>query len=128
MKQNTMNRNNGVLEALSRNLNAVEKIHFNLMGRWPGVLGAKAYKVGDEYSFTSYDTTGATEYGAGTVEITAIGDGYVTVEVLTNEPDESFVGMNFKMKESDVKSELIPLYNMENEPAGISVKIDKIEE
>lgn len=123
-----MNRSNGILDALSRNLNAVEKIQFNMMGRWPGVLGGRAYKVGDVYAFTSYDPTGETEYGTGTVELTAVDEEWVTVEVLTNEPDASFVGQNFKIKVSDTAKHLIPLYTEQGESAGISVTINKIEE
>lgn len=123
-----MNRSNGVLDALSRNLNAVEKIHFQKMGRWAGVLGAVSYKVGDIYSFTSYDPTGTTEWGEGTCEITAISEGWVSVEILTNEPEEQYVGMTFKLKGTDYKKELIPLYTEQGEEAGISVKISKVEE
>lgn len=123
-----MNRSNGVLDALSRNLNAVEKIYFQKAGRWAGVLGATSYKVGDEYAFTSWDPTGETQWGSGTCEITEISEGWVSVEILTNEPEESYVGMTFKMKGTDSDKELIHLYTAEGEDAGISVKISKVEE
>lgn len=52
------------------------------------------------YNFTSYaDANGTTEWGSGTVQGTGITKGnYAEAEVLTNSPDESFVGQKFFIK------------------------------
>jgi len=120
-----------ILVTITKNLNAVEKIHARAAGRWPGVLGGgskkKPYAVGDEYSFTSYSAaTGGTEYGTGTVEITAIENGYVTVEILTSTPHEEFVGQNYMLKVEDINEDRIQLYNLEGEPVDLWVSVEKI--
>ena len=53
--------------------------------------------IPETYGFISYaDAQGSTEWGSGTVQTTGVeSDGYSQVEVLTNEPDESFVGQKF---------------------------------
>ena len=50
-----------------------------------------------KYSFISYaDAQGEEEWGSGTVKTTGVtNNGYSQVVVLTNEPDESFIGQKF---------------------------------
>lgn len=54
------------------------------------------------YSFKSYaDAEGATEWGEGTVKSTGVVKGnYAEAVVLTNSPDESYVGQKFFIRNS----------------------------
>ena len=65
------------------------------------------------YNFTSYaDANGATEWGSGTVQGTGITKGnYAEAEVLTNSPDESFVGQKFFIR-STAKADGITIYKV----------------
>ena len=65
------------------------------------------------YNFTSYaDANGATEWGSGTVQGTGITKGhYAEAEVLTNSPDESFVGQKFFIK-STAKADGTTIYKV----------------
>lgn len=65
------------------------------------------------YNFTSYaDANGTTEWGSGTVQGTGITKGnYAEAEVLTNSPDESFVGQKFFIK-STAKADGTTIYKV----------------
>ena len=65
------------------------------------------------YNFTSYaDANGATEWGSGTVQGTGITKGnYAEAEVLTNSPDESFVGQKFFIR-STAKADGTTIYKV----------------
>ena len=80
------------------------------------------------YAFTSYsDENKTTTWGNGTVETTGIiSDGYTEVEVLTNSPDESFVGQKFYIT-SDAEADGTTVYELYSDAgttsAGIYVTI-----
>lgn len=82
----------------------------------------------ETYAFTSYaDAQGETEWGSGTVETTGVTSGnYTQVEVLTNEPDESFVGQKFYVT-SDAEADGTTIYELFTDAgttsAGIYVSI-----
>lgn len=65
------------------------------------------------YNFTSYaDANGDTEWGSGTVQGTGITKGnYAEAEVLTNSPDESFVGQKFFIR-STAKADGTTIYKV----------------
>lgn len=78
-----------------------------------------------EYAFEYYDSN-EEKIGEGTVEVLTIADGKSTVKVLTNS-DESFVGNTYFINAVDAEEdELYPLYTLDGNATGMSVKIEKI--
>jgi len=79
------------------------------------------------YAFTSYgDAQGETEWGSGTVKTTGVvSGGYTEVEVLTNSPEESFVGQKFYItSDAQTNGTIYPLYtDAGTTSAGIYVSI-----
>lgn len=84
------------------------------------------------YTFTSWDPTGTTKYGEGTVQTTGnTSNGKTEVEVTENastDPNaQDFTGMKFWVA-SDATADgttLYPLYDAEGNEVGISVKISE---
>lgn len=76
------------------------------------------------YSFTSYaDTEGETEWGSGTVKLTGVtSKGYTQVEVVTNSPEESFVGQKFYIA-SDVDADNTTIYQLYTDAGTTSANI-----
>ena len=89
-------------------------------------------KIGDKYSFTSYDGTGEVEHATGTVEVTNITASYYTLKVLTNVPiDENaadFVNQSFKVKVEDINKSRIPLYASNGAAIDLTVSISPLVE
>ena len=81
-------------------------------------------EVGDKYSFVSYGSEGE-RLGSGTVEVTVVGTTTITLEVLTNEPVEDFVGQSYDVKIEDMGKEKLPLYTTEGEATGMSVEVSE---
>ena len=85
------------------------------------------------YSFSSYDDDqGTTLWGTGTVKTTGVEEnGYTQVEVVTNEPEESFVGLKFYIvstanEDSETFYELFT--DAGETSANIYIKFSKVEE
>ena len=81
------------------------------------------------YNFTSFDSTGTTEYATGTAKLTSEkADSRMQIEVLTNSVD-GFVGNKYWLADDAVAdgTTLYPLYETSEsvESVGISVKITK---
>lgn len=81
-------------------------------------------EVGDKYSFVSYGSSDE-RLGSGTVEVTVVGNTTITLEVLTNEPVEDFVGQSYDVKIEDMGKEKLPLYTTEGEATGMSVEVSE---
>ena len=81
-------------------------------------------EVGDKYSFVSYGSEGE-RLGSGTVEVTVVGKTTITMEVLTNEPVEDFVGQRYDVKIEDLGKAKLPLYTTEGEATGMSVEVSE---
>ena len=81
-------------------------------------------EVGDKYSFVSYGSEGE-RLGSGTVEVTVVGTTTITLEVLTNEPVEDFVGQSYNVKIEDMGKEKLPLYTTEGVATGMSVEVSE---
>lgn len=83
------------------------------------------------YSFISYgDEEGEIVWGEGTVEATDLDKPYAKVKVLTNTPEESFVGQTFYIQ-SDAKTDgtIYPLYSDAGETSvNIYVSIQETEQ
>jgi hypothetical protein len=83
------------------------------------------------YDFTSYaDSEGETEWGTGTVRTTGVmNNGYSQVEVISNSPEESFVGEKFYVT-SNAETDGNTLYQLYSDAGttatGIYVKISDI--
>lgn len=82
------------------------------------------------YNFESFDSTGDTKYGEGTVQTTGnISDGKTEVEVLTNistDPNAiDFVGLKFWINSNALvnSNTLYVLYDSEGNNTGIKVKV-----
>ena len=82
------------------------------------------------YNFESFDSTGTTKYGEGTVQTTGnISDGKTEVEVLTNistDPNAiDFVGLKFWINSNALvnSNTLYVLYDSEGNNTGIKVKV-----
>jgi len=81
-------------------------------------------EVGDKYSFVSYGSEGE-RLGSGTVEVTVVGTTTITLEVLTNEPVEDFIGQSYDVKIEDLGKAKLPLYTTEGEATGMSVEVSE---
>ena len=81
-------------------------------------------EVGDKYSFVSYGSSDE-RLGSGTVEVTVVGKTTITLEVLTNEPVEDFVGQSYDVKIEDMGKEKLPLYTTEGVATGMSVEVSE---
>ncbi|MBR3550457.1 MAG: hypothetical protein IKO09_00465 [Bacteroidales bacterium] len=93
--------------------------------KWKGINPfIKLPEVGDKYSFVSYGIEGE-RLGSGTVEVTVVGTTTITLEVLTNEPVEDFVGQSYDVKIEDMGKTKLPLYTTEGEATGISVEVSE---
>ena len=93
--------------------------------KWKGINPfVKLPEVGDKYSFVSYDSSDE-RLGSGTVEVTVVGTTTITLEVLTNEPVEDFVGQSYDVKIEDMGKEKLPLYTTEGEATGMSVEVSE---
>ena len=93
--------------------------------KWKGINPfVKLPEVGDKYSFVSYDSNDE-RLGSGTVEVTVVGTTTITLEVLTNEPIEDFVGQSYDVKIENISKEKIPLYTTEGVATGMSVKVSE---
>lgn len=85
------------------------------------------------YAFKSYaDNNGTTLWGQGTVQTTGIvEDGYSEVEVVTNEPESSFIGQKFYVT-SNANPDGTTLYQLYSDAgvtsAGIYVTITEPKE
>lgn len=79
------------------------------------------------YYFTSYaDAEGNTEWGSGSVETTGnVSGGFTEVEVITNAPEESFIGQKyFITSNAETDGTIYPLYTDAGETAaGIYVSL-----
>lgn len=93
--------------------------------KWKGINPfIKLPEVGDKYSFVSYGSEGE-RLGSGTVEVTVVGTTTITLEVLTNEPVEDFVGQSYDVKIEDLGKAKLPLYTTEGEATGMSVEVSE---
>lgn len=81
-------------------------------------------EVGDKYSFVSYGSSDE-RLGSGTVEVTVVGTTTITLEVLTNEPVEDFVGQSYDVKIEDLGKAKLPLYTTEGVATGMSVEVSE---
>lgn len=81
-------------------------------------------EVGDKYSFVSYGSEGE-RLGSGTVEVTVVGTTTITLEVLTNEPVEDFVGQSYDVKIEDLGKTKLPLYTTDGVATGMSVEVSE---
>lgn len=81
-------------------------------------------EVGDKYSFVSYGSEGE-RLGSGTVEVTVVGTTTITLEVLTNEPVEDFVGQSYDVKIEDLGKAKLPLYTTDGTATGMSVEVSE---
>lgn len=83
------------------------------------------------YSFQSFDPTGETAYGEGTVEVTELREDGATVKVLTNtdfgDSGVEFVGQSFNVNTLDT-SKLITLYSTEGLEQPIAVRVTLVSE
>lgn len=84
----------------------------------------KLPEVGDKYNFISYGSSDE-RLGSGTVEVTVVGTTTITLEVLTNEPAEDFVGQSYDVKIEDIGKEQLPLYTTEGVATGMSVEVSE---
>lgn len=82
------------------------------------------------YNFESFDSTGDTKYGEGTVQTTGnTSDGRTEVEVLTNTSTDpnaiDFVGLKFWINSNALvnSNTLYVLYDSEGNNTGIKVKV-----
>lgn len=111
--------------------NAVGKVYADATGM-PFVGEMMVAAAGNEtviYNFTSFDSTGTTEYATGTAKLTSEkADSRMQIEVLTNSVD-GFVGNKYWLADDAVAdgTTLYPLYETSEsvESVGISVKITK---
>jgi hypothetical protein len=99
-----------------------------------GIQGKSAYDLYVEgvevrnpiYAFTSWDTTGTTQYGEGKVEVIELREDGATVEVIENtdfgDSDVEFVGMRFRVNTLDT-SNLITLYTEQGLEQMIKVRV-----
>lgn len=93
--------------------------------KWKGINPfIKLPEVGDKYSFVSYGSSDE-RLGSGTVEVTVVGTTTITLEVLTNEPVEDFVGQSYDVKIEDLGKAKLPLYTTEGEATGMSVEVSE---
>jgi hypothetical protein len=93
--------------------------------KWKGINPfIKLPEVGDKYSFVSYGSEGE-RLGSGTVEVTVVGTTTITLEVLTNEPVEDFIGQSYDVKIEDLGKAKLPLYTTEGEATGMSVEVSE---
>jgi hypothetical protein len=93
--------------------------------KWKGINPfIKLPEVGDKYSFVSYDSNDE-RLGSGTVEVTVVGTTTITLEVLTNEPVEDFIGQSYDVKIEDLGKAKLPLYTTEGEATGMSVEVSE---
>jgi len=93
--------------------------------KWKGINPfIKLPEVGDKYSFVSYGSEGE-RLGSGTVEVTVVGTTTITLEVLTNEPVEDFIGQSYDVKIEDLSKAKLPLYTTEGEATGMSVEVSE---
>ena len=72
----------------------------------------------------SYGSEGE-RLGSGTVEVTVVGTTTITLEVLTNEPVEDFVGHSYDVKIEDIGKAKLPLYTTEGVATGMSVEVSE---
>lgn len=93
--------------------------------KWKGINPfIKLPEVGDKYSFVSYGSEGE-RLGSGTVEVTVVGTTTITLEVLTNEPVEDFVGQSYDVKIEDLGKAKLPLYTTDGTATGMSVEVSE---
>lgn len=84
----------------------------------------KLPEVGDKYNFISYGSSDE-QLAEGTVEVTVVGETTITLKVLTNEPNTSFVGQSFDVKIEDIGKDKLPLYTTEGEATGMYVVVSE---
>lgn len=87
----------------------------------------KLPEVGDKYNFISYGSSDE-QLAEGTVEVTVVGETTITLKVLTNEPNTSFVGQSFDVKIEDIGKDKLPLYTTEGESTGMYVVVSEYTE
>lgn len=93
--------------------------------KWKGINPfIKLPEVGDKYSFVSYGSSDE-RLGSGTVEVTVVGTTTITLEVLTNEPVEDFVGQSYDVKIEDMGKTKLPLYTTDGTATGMSVEVSE---
>lgn len=93
--------------------------------KWKGINPfIKLPEVGDKYSFVSYGSEGE-RLASGTVEVTVVGTTTITLEVLTNEPVEDFVGLSYDVKIEDMGKTKLPLYTTDGVATGMSVEVSE---
>ena len=93
--------------------------------KWKGINPfIKLPEVGDKYSFVSYGSSDE-RLGSGTVEVTVVGTMTITLEVLTNEPVEDFVGQSYDVKIEDLGKAKLPLYTTDGTATGMSVEVSE---
>lgn len=77
------------------------------------------------YNFTSYDTTGETQYATGIAKLTGgVVNSKYEIEVLYQDGFTEWIGKKFYVSnEAEVGDTLYPLYDIQNNAVGVSVKI-----
>lgn len=77
------------------------------------------------YNFTSYDTTGETQYATGIAKVTGgVVNSKYEIEVLYQDGFTEWIGKKFYVSnEAEVGETLYPLYDIQNNAVGVSVKI-----
>lgn len=77
------------------------------------------------YNFTSYDTTGETQYATGIAKVTGgVVNSKYEIEVLYQDGFTEWIGKKFYVSnEAEVGDTLYPLYDIQNNAVGVSVKI-----
>ena len=80
--------------------------------------------IGTVYSFTSYGDSGCTlEYGTGTAQVIALTESSTTISVLTNSPEESFVGHQYVVNSTElVEGGVMQLFETDGTPVEIWVR------
>lgn len=77
------------------------------------------------YNFTSYDTTGETQYATGIAKLTGgVVNSKYEIEVLYQDGFTEWIGKKFYISnEAEIGETLYPLYDIQNNAVGVSVKI-----
>ena len=77
------------------------------------------------YNFTSYDTTGETQYATGIAKLTGgVVNSKYEIEVLYQDGFTEWIGKKFYISnEAEIGNTLYPLYDIQNNAVGVSVKI-----
>ena len=80
------------------------------------------------YEFRSYDSTGVTQYGTGTVVVVESMNQYSIVRILSNDADDSWIGRYVRVNTSNIidPEELLPLKDVDGNDLGISIRANKL--